>query len=77
MNNVTNENTVWHEPSVYRADREGMNGHKSVIIWFTGLSGSGKSSLSLDCLLEAQFYHLHPVGVSVSVPNSTLPITSF
>ena len=43
---IRNENTVWHEPKVYRHDREGMNGHKSVIIWFTGLSGSGKSTLS-------------------------------
>ncbi|MFT5396880.1 MAG: adenylylsulfate kinase [Gammaproteobacteria bacterium] len=60
MNRITNQNTVWHEPSVYRTDREEMNGHKSVIIWFTGLSGAGKSSLSL----------------SVFVPDATLPITS-
>ena len=46
MNKVTNDNTVWHEPSIYRHDREEMNGHKSVIVWFTGLSGSGKSSLA-------------------------------
>lgn len=46
MNKVTNQNTVWHEPTVYRNDREDMNGHKSVIIWFTGLSGSGKSTMS-------------------------------
>lgn len=43
---ITKQNIVWHEPSVYRTNREGMNGHKSVIIWFTGLSGAGKSSLS-------------------------------
>ena len=41
-----NRNTVWQEPFVYRRDRENMNKHKSVIIWFTGLSGSGKSSLA-------------------------------
>jgi adenylylsulfate kinase len=46
MTNVTNQNTIWHEPSVYRKDREKMNGHKSCIIWFTGLSGSGKSTLA-------------------------------
>ena len=46
MKKVTNQNTVWHEPSVYREDREQMNGHKSVIIWFTGLSGAGKSTLA-------------------------------
>lgn len=46
MNKVTNQNTVWHEPSVYRKDKEEMNGHKSVIIWFTGLSGAGKSTIA-------------------------------
>ncbi len=46
MNKITNQNTVWHAPSVYRKDREVMNGHKSVIIWFTGLSGSGKSAIA-------------------------------
>lgn len=46
MNRIINQNTVWHEPSVYRKDRELMNGHKSVIIWFTGLSGAGKSTLA-------------------------------
>ena len=43
---ITNQHTVWHEPLVHRKDRENMNKHKSVIIWFTGLSGSGKSSLA-------------------------------
>lgn len=46
MNKITNQNTVWHEPSVYRKDREEMNGHKSAIVWFTGLSGSGKSTVA-------------------------------
>lgn len=46
MSKVTNQHTVWHEPSIYRKDREIMNGHKSVIIWFTGLSGAGKSTIA-------------------------------
>ncbi len=46
MDKVTNQHTVWNEPSVYRKDREKMNGHKSVIIWFTGLSGAGKSTIA-------------------------------
>ncbi len=37
---------VPHEARITRKDREGMKGHKSFIIWFTGLSGSGKSTLS-------------------------------
>ena len=43
---ITNENTVWHEPTIRRIDREKLNNHKSVILWFTGLSGSGKSTLA-------------------------------
>ena len=39
-------NTVWHHATVTRARRERLNGHKSVILWFTGLSGSGKSTLA-------------------------------
>jgi len=43
---ITNQNTVWHEPTIFRADREKLNGHKGAILWFTGLSGSGKSTLA-------------------------------
>lgn len=39
-------NTVWHHATVTRARREVLNGHKSVILWFTGLSGAGKSTLA-------------------------------
>ena len=39
-------NVVWHNATVTRQHREEMNGHGSVILWFTGLSGAGKSSLS-------------------------------
>lgn len=39
-------NTVWHHATVGREDRQQLNGHKSVILWFTGLSGSGKSTLA-------------------------------
>ncbi len=40
------KNTVRHHAKVTRSIREARNGHKSAIIWFTGLSGSGKSTLS-------------------------------
>lgn len=39
-------NIVWHHATVTRARREQLNGHKSVILWFTGLSGAGKSTLA-------------------------------
>jgi adenylylsulfate kinase len=39
-------NIIYHNATVTRQRRELLNGHKSVIIWFTGLSGSGKSTLA-------------------------------
>ncbi len=39
-------NIVWHQTSVDRQSFKKQRGHKSVIIWFTGLSGSGKSTLA-------------------------------
>lgn len=39
-------NTVWHHATVTRPRRERMNGHKSAVLWFTGLSGAGKSTIA-------------------------------
>jgi len=39
-------NIIWHHATVTRARREAQNGHKSGVIWFTGLSGAGKSTLA-------------------------------
>ncbi|MGN8200550.1 adenylyl-sulfate kinase [Salinisphaera sp. RV14] len=41
------ENIVWHEGSVNRQRREAINRHRGLTIWFTGLSGSGKSTISV------------------------------
>jgi adenylylsulfate kinase len=35
-----------HDPIITKKDRQRLNGHKSAILWFTGLSGSGKSTLA-------------------------------
>lgn len=35
-----------HSPIITKKDRQKLNGHKSCILWFTGLSGSGKSTLA-------------------------------
>ena len=40
------KNICWHDALISRAHREKQNGHKSVILWFTGLSGAGKSTLA-------------------------------
>lgn len=45
--------------SITRQDREQLNGHKGKVIWFTGLSGSGKSTIAnaLEVELHAQGKH--------------------
>lgn len=37
---------VWHHATVTRSRREQLNGHRSAVVWFTGLSGAGKSTLA-------------------------------
>lgn len=39
-------NVVWHHATVTRERRESLNGHRGVILWFTGLSGAGKSTIA-------------------------------
>jgi adenylylsulfate kinase len=40
-------NVHWHDGDVTRADRNRVLGHKGATIWFTGLSGSGKSTVAV------------------------------
>lgn len=51
-NNGTNKatNVVWHESMVSKYDKERLLGQKGAILWFTGLSASGKSTVA--CTLE-------------------------
>jgi adenylylsulfate kinase len=46
MENQKSSNTVWHHATVTRLRREQQNGHRSAVLWFTGLSGAGKSTLA-------------------------------
>ena len=39
-------NVVWEEGVISRQMREERNGHKAAVLWFTGLSGSGKSTVA-------------------------------
>lgn len=54
INDDSSQNIVWHSAIVKRTDRELAHGHKSCLIWFTGLSGSGKSTLAHS--LEDRLY---------------------
>ncbi len=55
-------NTVWHHATVSRKDRENLHQHKSAVLWFTGLSGSGKSTMA-----HAVEDRLHKSGISTFV----------
>jgi len=55
-------NVVWHANAVTRADREQRNGHRSLVLWFTGLSASGKSTLA-----NAVEEELHRLGCNTFV----------
>jgi adenylylsulfate kinase len=52
-------NVTWHEHSVSKAERAALNGHEGAVLWFTGLSGCGKSTVAntVDHLLHQRGIH--------------------
>jgi adenylylsulfate kinase len=46
--NEKSPEVFWHSNKVQAEDRHRMNGHRSCVIWLTGLSASGKSSLAIE-----------------------------
>jgi adenylylsulfate kinase len=50
-------NVVWHEHKVTREEREILLKQKGVVLWLTGLSGSGKSTIANEVA-----YKLHKMG---------------
>lgn len=48
----------WHEHAVTREERESLNGHQGCVVWFTGLSACGKSTVA-----NLVDHKLHSVGV--------------
>ena len=47
MTQPRSENVVWQDDPVSREAREKRRGHRGAILWFTGLSASGKSTLAM------------------------------
>ena len=49
----------WHEHAVAREERQQLNGHKGCVVWFTGLSACGKSTVAnlVDHKLHAMGLH--------------------
>ena len=46
MTKIKATNITWHEGHVSREEREGFLKQKGALVWFTGLSGSGKSTIA-------------------------------
>ncbi len=49
-------NLVWHEQHLSKKDRSKIKNQKPCILWFTGLSGSGKSTIANA--VETKLYEL-------------------
>jgi len=49
---------TWHPHHVSREARERLNGHRGCVVWFTGLSGCGKSTVANEV-----DYRLHQAGI--------------
>ncbi|WP_215398714.1 adenylyl-sulfate kinase [Rheinheimera oceanensis] len=58
---MTHNDIKWQQHDVNVAQRQALFGHQSAVIWFTGLSGSGKSSVAnaLEQALAAQGKHTY------------------
>ncbi len=54
-------NVTWHDHSVTSAERQKLKGHKGAVLWFTGLSACGKSTIAntVDHLLHSQGKHTY------------------
>ncbi|NWO04655.1 MAG: adenylyl-sulfate kinase [Alteromonadaceae bacterium] len=57
--NDGSKDIVWHNHKITRAERAKNKNQKPCLLWFTGLSGSGKSTIAnaLDVALHERGYH--------------------
>lgn len=55
-------NVTWHEHHVSKEARQNLMGHKSAVLWFTGLSACGKSTIA-----NTVDHKLHEKGIHTYV----------
>ena len=75
VQNVTKQkatNVHWHDGDITRADRNRFLGQKGATLWFTGLSGSGKSTIAVA--LEAALYELGKLSYRLDGDNIRMGI---
>ncbi|KZZ07370.1 adenylyl-sulfate kinase, partial [Oleiphilus sp. HI0078] len=58
---MSGSNVVWHDQTVAKDERSELKKQKPCLIWFTGLSGAGKSTVAnaLDRWLHDNGYHTY------------------
>ncbi len=49
-------NVVWHDTQIKKEERAKLNGHEGVVLWMTGLSGCGKSTIATQ--LQAKLFEI-------------------
>lgn len=65
-------NVHWHHGEVTGADRQSMMGQKGATLWFTGLSGSGKSTVAVA--LEQELFKRGKLSYRLDGDNIRLGI---
>ncbi len=65
-------NVHWHEGDISREHRAKLLGHRGATIWFTGLSGSGKSTVAVE--LEGELSELGVLSYRLDGDNVRLGI---
>lgn len=55
-------NVTWHDTGLTKSDRKKQSGHSGVVLWLTGLSGCGKSTIAI-ALQRALFETGHRVYI--------------
>lgn len=55
------ENTVWHAQQINKSQRSDLKKQRACLLWYTGLSGSGKSTIAnaVDALLFQRGCHTY------------------
>ncbi|MCK9564230.1 MAG: adenylyl-sulfate kinase, partial [Bacteroidales bacterium] len=65
-------NVYWHHGDITRADRNRLLNQKGATLWFTGLSGSGKSTIAVA--LEAALFERGKISYRLDGDNIRLGI---
>ena len=65
-------NVTWHEGEITRENRYSLLGQKGATIWFTGLSGSGKSTIAVA--LEQALFNVGKLSYRLDGDNVRLGI---